>query len=132
MLLASLLVPFAVVAIVLLVQRLHLPAFLAIMATVAVYGIAANMSFESVGDAFGQGFATTLEQVGLLVIAGSLVSTLALRQPLGTGSSAVAGAIAGLSVSSGGALALLQPAGQGIEQTPTVSEGLVLAVRARL
>ena len=127
MLLASLLVPFAVVAIVLLVQRLHLPAFLAIMATVAVYGIAANMSFESVGDAFGQGFATTLEQVGLLVIAGSLVSTLALRQPLGTGSSAGAGAIAGLSVSAGGALALLQPAGQ---DAPRRALGLALTLLA--
>ena len=43
MLLASLLLPLAVIAIVLLDQRLHLPVFLAIMATVVVYGIAADM-----------------------------------------------------------------------------------------
>ena len=68
MLLASLLVPIAVLAIVLLVQRLHLPAFLAIMATVVVYGIAADMQFQSVGDSFGLGFASAIEQVGLLVV----------------------------------------------------------------
>ena len=79
MLLASLLVPIAVVAIVLLVQRLHLPVFLAIMATVVVYGIAADMTFQSVGKAFGLGFTAALEQVGLLVVAGALVQALVLR-----------------------------------------------------
>jgi GntP family gluconate:H+ symporter len=127
MLLASLLVPLAVVAIVLLVQRLHLPAFLAIMATVAIYGIAANMSFESVGDAFGQGFTAALEQAGLLVVAGSLVSALALREPLGTGTAAAAGALAGLSVSDSGALALLQPAGQ---DAPRRALGMALTLLA--
>ena len=52
MVLASLLVPIAVVAIVLLSQSLHLPAFLAIMATVVVYGIAAGMTFQMLGNAF--------------------------------------------------------------------------------
>src|SRR4029453_9519135 len=70
MLLASLLLPIAVVAIVLLVQRLHLPVFLAIMATVVVYGIAADMTFMSVGKAFGLGFTAAIEQTGLLVGAG--------------------------------------------------------------
>src|SRR5712692_5451588 len=51
MLLASLLVPLAVLAIVFLIQRLRIPAFLAIMATVVVYGIAADMTFMSVGKA---------------------------------------------------------------------------------
>ena len=69
MVLASLLVPLAVLAIVLLIQRLHLPAFLAIMATVVVYGIAADMTFQSLGKAFGLGFTSALEQVGLLVVA---------------------------------------------------------------
>jgi GntP family gluconate:H+ symporter len=112
MLLASLLVPIAVVAIVLLVQRLHLPAFLAIMATVVVYGIAADMTFQSVGKAFGLGFTAALEQAGLLVVAGALVQALVLRKPLGTGTSALAGALAGLGASAAGGLALLQPAGQ--------------------
>ena len=112
MLLASLLLPIAVVAIVLLVQRLHLPVFLAIMATVVVYGIAADMTFQSVGKAFGLGFTAALEQVGLLVVAGALVAALVLRQPLGTGTAAAAGALAGLGASAAGGLALLQPAGQ--------------------
>ena len=71
MLLASLLVPIAVAAIVLLVQRLRLPVFLALMATIVVYGIAADMTFQSVGKAFGLGFTAALEQVGLLVVAGA-------------------------------------------------------------
>ena len=88
--------PIAVALIVLLVQRVHLPAFLALMATVVVYGIAADMTFQSIGKAFGLGFATALEQVGLLVVAGALASTVLLRAPLGTGTSALAGALAGL------------------------------------
>jgi GntP family gluconate:H+ symporter len=127
MLLASLLVPIAVVAIVLLIQRLHLPAFLAIMATVVVYGIAADMTFQSVGKAFGLGFTAALEQAGLLVVAGALVQALVLRQPLGTGTSALAGALAGLGASAMGGLALLQPAGQ---DAPRRALGLALTLLA--
>jgi gluconate:H+ symporter, GntP family len=127
MLLASLLVPIAVVAIVLLVQRLHLPAFLAIMATVVVYGIAADMTFQSVGKAFGLGFTATLEQASLLVVAGALVQALVLRQPLGTGTSALVGALAGLGASAAGGLALLQPAGQ---DAPRRALGLALTLLA--
>jgi gluconate:H+ symporter, GntP family len=125
MLLASLLVPIAVVAIVLLVQRLRLPAFLAIMATVVVYGIAADMTFLSVGKAFGLGFTAALEQIGLLVVAGALVQALVLRGPLGTGTSAVAGALAGLSQSAAGGLALLQATGQ---EAPRRALGLALTL----
>src|SRR5260370_41915497 len=101
MLLASLLVPIAVVAIVLLVQRLRLPVFLAIMATVVVYGIAADMTFQSVGKAFGLGFTAALEQIGLLVVAGALVQAVVLRGPLGTGASGGAGGRAGGRASGG-------------------------------
>jgi len=125
MLLASLLVPLAVAAIVLLIQRLRLPAFLAIMATVVVYGIAADMTFMSLGKAFGLGFTASLEQAGLLVVAGSLVGALVLRQPLGTGTSAIAGALAGLGASATGGLALLQPAGQ---EAPRRALGLALTL----
>jgi GntP family gluconate:H+ symporter len=127
MLLASLLLPIAVWAIVYLIQRLHLPAFLAIMATVVVYGIAADMTFQSVGKAFGLGFTAALEQTGLLVVAGALVSALVLRQPLGTGTSAAAGALAGLGASAAGGLALLQPAGQ---DAPRRALGLALTLLA--
>ena len=125
MFLASLLVPIAVVAIVLLIQRLRLPAFLAIMATVVVYGIAADMTFQSVGKAFGLGFTAALEQVGLLVVAGALVQALVLRGPLGSGTSAVAGALTGLSQSAAGGLALLQATGQ---EAPRRALGLALTL----
>ena len=127
MLLASLLVPIAVVAIVMLTQRLRLPAFLAIMATVVVYGIAADMTFQSVGKAFGLGFTAALEQAGLLVVAGALVQALVLRLPLGTGTSALVGALAGLGASATGGLALLQPAGQ---DSPRRALGLALTLLA--
>src|SRR5215470_12184531 len=125
MFLASLLVPIAVVAIVLLIQRVRLPAFLAIMATVVIYGIAADMTFQSVGKAFGLGISAALEQVGLLVVAGALVQTLVLRGPLGTGTSAVAGALAGLAQAAAGGLALLQATGQ---EAPRRALGLALTL----
>jgi len=130
MLLASLLVPIAVLAIVLLAQRLHLPVFLAIMATVVVYGIAADMTFQSVGKAFGLGFTAALEQTGLLVVAGALVSSLVLRQPLGTGTAVAAGALAGLGASASGGLALLQPAGQDAPRRALVLALTLLAFAA--
>lgn len=127
MFLASLLLPLAVVAIVFLVQKVRLPVFLAIMATVVVYGIAADMTFQSVGKAFGLGFATALEQTGLLVVAGALVGAVVLRAPLGTGTSAAAGLLAGLGASASGGLALLQPAGQ---DAPRRALGLALTLLA--
>ena len=127
MILASLLLPIAVAAIVFLVQKVRLPAFLAIMATVVVYGIAADMTFQSVGKAFGLGFATAMEQTGLLVVAGALVGAVVLRAPLGTGTSAAAGVLAGLGASASGGLALLQPAGQ---DAPRRALGLALTLLA--
>ncbi len=127
MLLASLLLPIAVWAIAYLVQRVKLPVFLAIMATVVVYGIAADMTFQSVGKAFGLGFSAALEQVGLLVVAGALAGAVVLREPLGTGTSAAAGALAGLGASAAGGLALLQPAGQ---DAPRRALGMALTLLA--
>jgi GntP family gluconate:H+ symporter len=114
MILAALALPFAVVAIVLLIQRLRVPAFLAVMATVVAYGIATQMTFQSIGKAFGLGFVAALEQTGLLVMAGALAGRLLLKQPLPGPAAAIAGALAGLGGSASGALALLQPAGRAI------------------
>jgi hypothetical protein len=80
MILASLLLPMAVAAIVFLVQRVRLPVFLAIMGTVVVYGIAADMTFQSVGKAFGLGFTAAMEQTGLLIVAGALVGWCCARR----------------------------------------------------
>jgi len=127
MILASLLLPIAVAAIVFLVQKVRLPVFLAVMATVVVYGIAADMTFQSVGKAFGLGFATAMEQAGLLVVAGALAGAVVLRAPLGTGTSVAAGVLAGLGASASGGLALLQPAGQ---DAPRRALGLALTLLA--
>ncbi|TMJ27369.1 MAG: hypothetical protein E6G95_11290 [Alphaproteobacteria bacterium] len=114
MILAALLLPVAVVAIVLLIQRFGVPAFLALMAVVVGYGIAASMTFQSIGKAFGLGFVAALEQVGLLVVAGALVGRMLIKQPLPGAATALAGAFAGLGGSAAGGLALLQPAGRAI------------------
>lgn len=127
MIVAALLVPVSVVVLVLLVQRLRLPVFLAIMATVVAYGLAADMTFQSVGKAFGLGFVNTLDQVGLLVVAGALVGGLVLKRPLPGPAAAAAGVVAGLGGSAAGGLALLQSAGQ---TAPRRALGLALALLA--
>jgi GntP family gluconate:H+ symporter len=114
MILAAFLLPVAIVAIVLAVQRLRLPAFLALMIVVVAYGWAANMTWQSIGKAFGLGFVSALEQTGLLVVAGSLAATLLLKRPLGAAGAVVMGAIGGLGGSAAGGLALLQPAGRAV------------------
>jgi GntP family gluconate:H+ symporter len=114
MILAALGLPLAVIAIVLLIQRFRVPAFLALMAVVVAYGIATQMTFQSIGKAFGLGFVAALEQAGLLVVAGALVGRLLIKQPLPGPAAAVAGALAGLGGSASGALALLQPAGRAV------------------
>ena len=120
MILAALLLPVAVIAVVVLIQRLSLPAFLALMAVVVGYGIAASMTFQSIGKAFGLGFVAALEQTGLLVVAGALVGTVLIKRPLPGPAAAVAGVLAGLGGSAAGGLALLQPAGRAIGLALTV------------
>ncbi|MCW5733973.1 MAG: GntP family permease [Enhydrobacter sp.] len=125
MILAALLLPVAIGALVLLIQRFGVPVFLGLMAVVAGYGIAADMTFQSIGKAFGLGFATALEQAGLLVMAGALVGALLIRQPLPGPAAAAAGALSGLGGSAAGGLALLQPAGDG---APRRAIGMALAL----
>ena len=80
MILAALLLPVAVAAIVFAIQRLRLPAFLAVMIVVVAYGLGADMTWQSVGRAFGLGFASAMEQTGLLVVAGSLAARASDRR----------------------------------------------------
>lgn len=127
MIVAALLLPVALVAIVIAVERLRLPVFLALMAVVVGYGIAANMTFHSVGKAFGLGFVQTLEQVGLLVVAGALLGRLLTFTPLRATLAALAGAAAGLGGSAAGGLALLQPVAAG---APRRAIGLALTLLA--
>ncbi len=125
MILAAVLLPLAVVLLVVLVQRFGVPAFLGLMAVVAGYGIAADMTFQSIGKAFGLGFAATLEQTGLLVLAGALAGALAIGRPLRGPVAGAAGVLAGLGGTAAGGLALLQPAGLG---APRRAVGLALTL----
>jgi GntP family gluconate:H+ symporter len=130
MILAALLLPVALLVIVLAVERFRIPAFLALMAGVAAYGIAADMTFHSIGKAFGLGFVAALEQVGLLVVAGALVVALLIKHPLSASGAAAAGALAGLGGSAAGGLALLQPAGIGAPRRALLLALTLLAVHA--
>ena len=114
MILAALLLPVAVAAIVFAIQRLRLPAFLAVMIVVVAYGLGAHMTWQSIGKAFGLGFAAAIEQTGLLVVAGSLCGTLLLKRPLSATGAVLMGALGGLGGTAAGALALLQPAGRAV------------------
>jgi gluconate:H+ symporter, GntP family len=125
MILAALLLPIAIAVLVLAVQRFRVPVFLALMAVVVGYGIAADMTFRSIGKAFGLGFTSALEQTGLLVVAGSLLQALLIKHPLTSSAAAVAGVLAGLGGSASGGLALLQTAGSGV---PRRALGLALTL----
>jgi gluconate:H+ symporter, GntP family len=127
MILAALLLPVAVAALLLCVHRFRLPVFLALMLVVVGYGVAAQMTFQSIGKAFGLGFTSALEQAGLLVVAGGLLRSLLLKQPLAGPAAALTGVLAGLGGSASGALALLQPAGIG---APRRAVGLALTLLA--
>ncbi|WIM11395.1 hypothetical protein [Enhydrobacter sp.] len=127
MILAALLLPVAIGLLLLCVQRFRVPTFLALIAVVVGYGIAADMTVQSIGKAFGLGFASALEQAGLLIVAGSLLCLLLIKQPLPGPAAAAAGALAGLGGSAAGGLALLQPAGSG---APRRTLGLALTLLA--
>jgi GntP family gluconate:H+ symporter len=114
MILAALLLPVAIAAIVFAIQRLRLPAYLALMIVVVAYGLGASMTWQSVGRAFGLGFSAAIEQTGLLVVAGSLAGSLLLTRPLGATGAVLMGALGGLGGTAAGALALLQPAGRAV------------------
>lgn len=120
MILAASLLPVAVLAIVIAIQRFRLPTFLALMAVVVGYGIAASMTFQSIGKAFGMGFVAALEQVGLLVVAAGLVGTLLRPQTLSPVSAAAAGILAGLGGSATAGFALLKPAGRAVALALTI------------
>ncbi len=130
MILSAVLLPVAVVAILLAVERLRLPVFVAIIAVVIGYGLAADMSFQSIGRAFGVGFVQTLERFGLVVVAGSLVAKLMLSAPARSPFAALAGAIAGLGSSAAGGLALLQPVANGAARRAIGLALTLLAVQA--
>ena len=130
MILAAFLLPVAIGVLLLCVQRFRLPAFLALMAVVVGYGIAADMTIQSIGKAFGLGFASALEQAGLLVVAGSLLRLLLVKEPLPTPAAAAAGVLAGLGGSAIGSLALLQAAGGGAARRTVGLALTLLAVHA--
>jgi GntP family gluconate:H+ symporter len=132
MILSALLVPVALLVLMLVLRRFALPTYLVLIAVVVGYGLAADMTIQSIGKSFGLGFAATLEQTGLLVIAGALVRALMPGQPLPGAVTTLFGAVAGLGGSAAGGLALLQPVAAGTPRRAAMMALTLLAVHGLL
>ncbi|SKA10442.1 gluconate:H+ symporter, GntP family [Enhydrobacter aerosaccus] len=111
MLVAALLVPVAIAVVVIAVYRFGVPAFLALMFVAIGYGLATDLPFKSVDKAFALGFSTAMEQVGLLIVAGSLVGGLLPKYPLPGPAAGAVGLLAGMGGAGAEGLALLQHVG---------------------
>ncbi|HEX2886531.1 GntP family permease [Vineibacter terrae] len=111
-------VGLCVAALVALTGRLKLHPLIALAGVVVVFGIAADMTANSVGRAFGIGFVNTLEQVGLVLVGGAVAASFvagsgaAARVGTALGGRGIAlplGLVAGIGASPTAALALAQP-----------------------
>ncbi len=73
------LLALAVVALVLLGDRLKLAAFLAMLAATFGYGLLSWMSLDYVLSSIAMGFAQALDSVGLVIVAGAIVAAVIER-----------------------------------------------------
>ena len=112
-------VGLAAAALVVLTGRIRLHATVTMLVLVVGFGIAADMTANSVGRAFSLGFVHTLEQVGLVLVGGAIAATVVE----GSGAAARVGAVLG-------ARGVAVPIGlvAGIGGSPTAALALALPV----
>ncbi|MBS0241048.1 MAG: hypothetical protein JSS20_02645 [Proteobacteria bacterium] len=127
---AALLLPLAAAFVILAVERWRMPAFLALMTAALLYGLLAGRHLQSFATAFGLGFANAIEQTGVLVVLGAWLSRVVGLRNLRTAWAAGAGALAGITASPAGALAMLAPAAQGSVRRTLVMLLALLAAEA--
>ena len=132
MLLATLLLPLAVAFVVIAVQRLALPAWFALMAAALGYGLLADRQLHAFGRSFALGFATAMEQVGLLVVVGGVLGIAVLGRALGPIGAAVSGVAAGVTVPAAAGLGLLHAAFADAPRRALLAVMLTLAAQALL
>ncbi len=113
-------VALCVAALVALTGRLRLHPVVAMAGLVVAFGVAANMTANSVGRAFGIGFVHTLEQVGLVLVGGAIAAAFV------DGS----GAAARIGAALGGRRSLPLPIGlvAGVGGSPSAALALALPV----
>jgi len=112
----------ALVALLLLTDRLRLQPFLALVAVTAGFGLVIRMSISQIGNLFGIGFSNSLQSLGLVILAGQLMFVLAEqsggadrlagaapRRPLLAQLVTLVGTIAGIASTPAAALAVLIP-----------------------
>jgi GntP family gluconate:H+ symporter len=110
-----------VLLVVTLTGRADLPAFLALLIGGMVFAIAARMTPLSIGSAFSLGFSQTIDDLGLLIVAGCITATFLEQSATHVtgadgqdwrgrnGTTIAVGLAAGLTSSAPAALALLRP-----------------------
>jgi GntP family gluconate:H+ symporter len=117
----------ALVVMLLLTDRARLHPFVALVLLTAAFGFAIRMSLSQIGSLFGIGFTVTLQALGLVIVAASLMSVIAEQSGGADRLAAIAprrghlarivtviGTLAGIASTPGAALAALTPLVRGL------------------
>lgn len=117
----------ALMVMLLLTDRARLHPFVALVLVTAAFGFAIRMSLSQIGSLFGIGFTVTLQALGLVIVAGSLMSVVAEQSGGADRLAAIAprrghlarivtiiGTLAGIASTPGAALAALTPLLRGL------------------
>jgi GntP family gluconate:H+ symporter len=117
----------ALMAVILLTDKLRLQPFMALVAITAAFGFAIHMSISQIGNLFGVGFSQTLASAGLVIIAGSLMGVLAEQ-------SGAADRLAGGAPKRGGLARVITALGTiaGIASTPVAALAVLLPLTRSL
>ncbi|HVI88393.1 MAG TPA: hypothetical protein VM659_08825 [Dongiaceae bacterium] len=112
----------ALVALLLLTDRVRLQPFLALVVVTAGFGLIIHMSTSQIGNLFGVGFANSLQSLGLVVLAAQIMfvvaeqsggadrlAAMAPRRPLLAQLVTLIGTLAGIASTPAAALAALTP-----------------------
>jgi GntP family gluconate:H+ symporter len=112
----------ALMALLLLTDRMRLQPFLALVAVTAVFGLVIHMSISQIGNLFGIGFSNSLQSLGLVIVAAQIMfvvaeqsggadrlASLAPRRPFLAQLATLGGTLAGIASTPAAALAVLMP-----------------------
>jgi GntP family gluconate:H+ symporter len=130
MLLATILLPLVLAFVIVAVQRFDLPAWFALTAAALGYGLLADRQLHAFGRAFSLGFASAIEQVGLLVIVGGVLGIALRGRALPPVPAAASGVAAGMMVPAAAGLGLLHGAFAGAPRRGLLAVMLALAAQA--
>lgn len=112
----------ALVALLLLTDRMRLQPFIGLVVVTAVFGLVIHMSVSQIGNLFGVGFSNSLQTLGLVIVAAQIMfvvaeqsgaadrlAAAAPRRPLLAQAVTLLGTLAGVASTPAAALAALTP-----------------------